>query len=132
MIKLTFEEPDGTFGVVGMNADNKETKLYACVKKLLAYEQTELSPSDVEALKLQNKNLKARLKGLEPSTFCEKLRHARMANELRQEELAKLLNVNRTTIVKWEKGTSEPKLAILKELVKYLKIDINYLLDDEV
>ncbi len=49
MGRLTFSE-DGKFGVVGMNADNEEEKLYGCICKLKDYENTGLSPDEVERL----------------------------------------------------------------------------------
>ena len=45
MSRLTFKEPDGTYGVIGMNEDNEELKIYACVCKLLEYEETGFNPS---------------------------------------------------------------------------------------
>ena len=44
------KNPDGRFGVTGMNCDNQDEKLYACVCKLKAYEETGLSPDEVERL----------------------------------------------------------------------------------
>lgn len=44
MNRLTFKEPNGTFGIVGMNEQNQEEKMYAVACKLLAYEETELPP----------------------------------------------------------------------------------------
>ena len=45
MCRLTFKEPDGTFGVVGMNDNNESLKTYACICKLLDYEETGFNPS---------------------------------------------------------------------------------------
>lgn len=50
MNRLTFEEPNGNFGVVGMNEGNKEAKLYACVCKLRDYELSGLSPDEVQRI----------------------------------------------------------------------------------
>ena len=49
--RLTYKEPNGKFGVVGMNEDNREEKLYSCVMKLMDYEEQGLAPSEVEFLK---------------------------------------------------------------------------------
>ena len=53
MIRLTFREND-KFGVVGMNEENQDKKLYACVLKLTDYEDTMLSPNDILKLKEEN------------------------------------------------------------------------------
>ena len=52
MIRLTFREND-KFGVVGMNEENQDKKLYSCVLKLLDYEETGLSPNEINKLKQQ-------------------------------------------------------------------------------
>lgn len=49
--RLTYKEPNGDFGVVGMNEDNRDEKLYSCVMKLMDYEEQGLAPSEVEFLK---------------------------------------------------------------------------------
>ena len=49
--RLTYKEPNGDFGVVGMNENNQEEKLYSCVMKLMDYEEQGLNPSEVEFLK---------------------------------------------------------------------------------
>lgn len=51
MRRLTFKEPDGTWGIVGMNKDNEEQKMYGAACKLLDHEETGLDPVDVEQLK---------------------------------------------------------------------------------
>ena len=50
MKRLTYQESDGRFGVVGMKAGNEDKKLYACVCKLKDYENTGLSPDEIEKL----------------------------------------------------------------------------------
>ncbi len=50
-MRLTFKEPDGTWGIKGMNESNQDKKLYGVSKKLLDYEETGLSPEEVERLK---------------------------------------------------------------------------------
>lgn len=53
MNRLTFREND-KFGVVGMNEENQDKKLYACVLKLTDYEDTMFSPNDILKLKEEN------------------------------------------------------------------------------
>lgn len=50
MGRLTFKEPDGTWGVVGVNADDQDTKVYACLAKLKDYEETGMMPGDVDII----------------------------------------------------------------------------------
>lgn len=48
--RLTFDRPDGTWGVAGMHEGNESDKMYAVAAKLHAYEKSGLSPSDLEDL----------------------------------------------------------------------------------
>ena len=50
-MRLTFKEPDGKWGIVGMNKENEEQKMYDVACKLKDYEETGLSPQEVENLK---------------------------------------------------------------------------------
>lgn len=50
MDRLTFKEPDGTWGIVGMTQDNTDQKMYAVAAKLLAYEETGFSPDELKGL----------------------------------------------------------------------------------
>ena len=56
------------------------------------------------------------------------LREARLAQNLNQEELAKLLGVNNRCISTWETGTAKPDCLTLIRLCEALKISPNYLL----
>lgn len=47
MNRLTFEKPDGSYGIVGMNEDNQVEKLFACIRKLYMYENSGRSPYEV-------------------------------------------------------------------------------------
>lgn len=48
--RLTFDRPDGTWGVAGMHEGNESDKMYAVAAKLHAYEKSGLSPSDLQDL----------------------------------------------------------------------------------
>lgn len=48
MKRLTFREPDGTYGIVGMNDENMREKVFETVLKLKLYEDTGLSPEQVK------------------------------------------------------------------------------------
>lgn len=47
MTRLTFNEKDGSWGVVGMNADNEQSKVYGCLCKLRDYEEYGLDPHEL-------------------------------------------------------------------------------------
>ena len=63
-------------------------------------------------------------------TFGEKLREARKAAKLTQEELASKLSVSRQAITKWESGRGMPDVENLKAISAALDVSIDYLLDD--
>lgn len=48
--RLTFTEPDGTWGVRDMNNMNEEQKMYAVASKLRDYEKTGISPDEADRL----------------------------------------------------------------------------------
>lgn len=48
MKRLTFREPNGRWGIAGMNAENEYEKTYGCLCKLLDYEELGLNPDDME------------------------------------------------------------------------------------
>ena len=59
--------------------------------------------------------------------ICE----ARKKKKLTQQELAKLLNVSDKTISAWETGKNSPDLGVLKNVSKYLDIDLIGVLSDK-
>lgn len=63
-------------------------------------------------------------------TLGEKIRKARIENELTQEQLAGKMMVSRQAITKWESGKGMPDVANLKLLAQLLGVSIDYLLDD--
>lgn len=50
MSKLTFEKPDGTWGVAGVDLKNVSGNTYGALCKLRDYEQTGLTPGEVQRL----------------------------------------------------------------------------------
>ncbi len=50
MKRLTFKNPDGTWGVTGMNEENQDKKMYSVACKLRDYEDCGMDP-----IELQNK-----------------------------------------------------------------------------
>lgn len=49
-------------------------------------------------------------------TFGSKIRDARVARGMTQEELAMALNVSRTTISSWERNRTQPDLELLRQM----------------
>lgn len=58
----------------------------------------------------------------------EKLKEMREKRKLTQEELAELMEVDRTTVTKWETGTNSPSAKTLLKLVKVLDCKIGDIL----
>ena len=63
--------------------------------------------------------------------FGIRLKKIRLRENITQEELAKYLDVNRMTIVKWEKGTAEPSITHLRRLSHRFSISIAYLVGED-
>lgn len=63
--------------------------------------------------------------------FGERLKKLRIKKGYTQEHLASLLNVNRMTIVKWEKGTTEPTISVVRYLGHLLNVEFNYLVGED-
>lgn len=62
----------------------------------------------------------------------KRIKEARNALELTQEELAKLLGVTKGAVANYENETSHPKEPIMYKLLSVLKVDANYLFQDVV
>lgn len=60
--------------------------------------------------------------------FCKKVKQLRKEQSMTQEHLADLLNVSRTTVVRYEKGECEPDIATLIKLADIFNISLDYLL----
>lgn len=62
--------------------------------------------------------------------LIEKLRKARIANNLKQSDVAELLNVKKNTISNWENGKSNPDIDSLVELCKIYNISCSAILEE--
>jgi len=60
-------------------------------------------------------------------TFGEKLAQARKRKGLTQKEVAAIIGIAKSTLTGYEKGTREPNLLRIKQLIKILDIDSDYL-----
>lgn len=57
-----------------------------------------------------------------------RFRELRERRDLSQEEVAKVLGVNRTAVVKWETGANKPRLDKVVELAKLFRCTVDDLL----
>ncbi len=59
----------------------------------------------------------------------DKIKEARLASNMTQDELAKRIGVSKNAISNYENGVSTPKVELLCAIMKHLEIDANYLYD---
>ncbi len=64
--------------------------------------------------------------------FIDRLKDARKNAGLTQEKLAQKIGVAKSTYTGYEKGNSEPNMYVLSKIMDALKVDANYLYQDEV
>ena len=64
-------------------------------------------------------------------TFGEKLKDARKAAGLSQEQFAQKLSVSRSAIAKWESDRGMPDVNNLKAMAQLLDVSVDYLLDED-
>ena len=62
------------------------------------------------------------------NSFDKNLKRLRIRNHLKQEDLAKQLNVTRQTVSGWETGRRQPDLDMLKKLAEALEVDVQELI----
>ena len=65
-------------------------------------------------------------------SYDTRLREARKRAGLTQEELGKIVGCAKTTITGYETGKSEPNMAILSKIMDALKVDANFIFQDEM
>ncbi|MDA3965985.1 helix-turn-helix domain-containing protein [Enterococcus thailandicus] len=61
----------------------------------------------------------------------DKLKEERLKNEYTQEDIAKILNVARSTVSSWEVSRTYPDLSFLITLSKLYGVTVDYLIKDE-
>lgn len=64
--------------------------------------------------------------------FNDRLKEARIACGLTQEQLALKIGVAKSTVTGYEKGNSEPNMLTVQKIMKALNIDANFLWQDEM
>ena len=65
------------------------------------------------------------------SLTSERIKQSRKDIGLTLQELGNLLQVNKGTISKWEKGVNTPKLETIARLAEFLEVDMGYLLGSQ-
>ncbi len=63
--------------------------------------------------------------------FSDKIRKARQERGLTQEQLGNMININKSSISRYEKGIQLPELENIKKMAKALGVSHQYLLEDE-
>ena len=61
----------------------------------------------------------------------ERLRELRIAANLKQEEVAKKLNLDQTAISHWERGCTQPLQKYRKRLAKLYNVSVAELLEEQ-
>ena len=61
-------------------------------------------------------------------TFGKRLRELRTERKLSQQELAKIIGTNNSSICDWERGRSEPSLEALVKLCQFFDVSSDYLI----
>lgn len=64
--------------------------------------------------------------------FRERLKQARNRSGLTQDQIAKLLDIAKSTYAGYETGNSEPDMSRIEKLMNILDVDANFLWQDEM
>ena len=60
--------------------------------------------------------------------FNERIKELRKERKLTQQELADFLNIDRTTVMKWETTKSETNFSMLVKIADFFDVSIDFLL----
>lgn len=63
--------------------------------------------------------------------FGNKIKELRLKKGLTQQQMANALGTVQTTYSGWEKDKREPSYEVLKQIANYLKVPIDYLLEND-
>lgn len=64
--------------------------------------------------------------------FGDRLKIARQNRGLTQQQVGDAIGIAKSTVTGYEKGSSEPSIEKLQKLMDLLKVDANYLLQDDI
>jgi transcriptional regulator with XRE-family HTH domain len=62
------------------------------------------------------------------SLFSIRIKKLRESKNLKQQDLAKILNISNSAISKWEQGAREPDFKTLKVIADYFNVSTDYLI----
>ena len=63
--------------------------------------------------------------------FSDKIKKARLERGFTQEQLGNMININKSSISRYEKGVQLPELENIKKIARVLGVSHQYLLEDE-
>ena len=64
--------------------------------------------------------------------FKDRLKEARQRANLTQAQLADAIGIAKTTVTGYERGNSEPDIKKIEQIMSVLKVDANFLFQDEM
>lgn len=64
--------------------------------------------------------------------FSKRIKEARLAKGYTQEDLGKLIGVSKVSVCSYELGKKMPSVQTLKNIIRELDVDPNYLLGNEI
>lgn len=64
--------------------------------------------------------------------FNDRIKEARLASGLTQEQVAEKIGIAKSTLTGYEKGNREPSIPTVKKLMDILNVDANFLYQDEM
>lgn len=62
------------------------------------------------------------------NTFGERLKALRISSKLKQEDLAKKINISKSAIGMYERNEREPSYEILEKIASFFEVSIDFLL----
>jgi transcriptional regulator with XRE-family HTH domain len=62
--------------------------------------------------------------------FPERLKELRIKNEMQQNQLAELVNLKPSAISKYENGSTQPGIDMLKKLAAIFSVSVDYLIGE--
>lgn len=66
------------------------------------------------------------------STFGERIKKLRTSKKMKQEDLAKKINISKSAIGMYERNEREPSFEMLERIAKYFNVSIDYLLTGNI
>lgn len=64
-------------------------------------------------------------------SFGHRLRKLRNEKKLKQEDLAKIINISKSSVGMYERNEREPSFEVIKRISDYFNVSIDYLINGE-